>query len=167
MSYTLRGRVESRLAALLPVVLAACVLAAALHRWWPVEAAGLMLGLGLALDLQAYHPLLRYQPGWFALPLGLLELGLVLLVMRALAISAPLGAALLLFAAGWLCAQVLGHAGFPLLRLGYAEDGGESAVSASLPPRSSVPRSSVQARPRTRCGRPSCTWRPAFTTGRS
>ena len=34
MSYTLRGRLESRLAALLPVVVAACVLALAEHRWW-------------------------------------------------------------------------------------------------------------------------------------
>ena len=62
-SYTLRGRIESRLAALLPVVAAACVLAAAEHRWWPVEAVGLMLGAGPALDLQAYDRLLRYQPG--------------------------------------------------------------------------------------------------------
>ena len=78
MSYTLRGRIESRLAALLPVVVAACVLALAEHKWWPVEAAGLMLGIGLALDLPVYHRLLRYQPGWVALPLGALELAAVL-----------------------------------------------------------------------------------------
>jgi hypothetical protein len=125
MSYTLRGRVESRLAALVPVVAAACVLAAVERRWWPVEAIGLMLGIGLALDLQAYHRLLPYQPGWAALPLGLLELGALLVAMRLADIAAPLGQALLLFAGGWLVAQALGHAGFPLLRLGYAEDGGE------------------------------------------
>ena len=125
MSYTLRGRVESRLAALLPVVAAGCVLALAEHRWWPVEAAGLMLCVGLALDLQAYHRLLPYQPGWAALPLGLLELALLLGLMRAAGIAAPLWQAVALFCGGWLVAQVLGHAGFPLLRLGYAEDGGE------------------------------------------
>jgi parallel beta-helix repeat protein len=125
MSYTLRGRVESRLAALLPVVAAACVLAVAEHRWWPVEAAGLMLGVGLALDLQAYHRLLPYQPGWAALPLGLLELALLLGLMRAAGIAAPFWQAVALFGGGWLVAQVLGHAGFPLLRLGYTEDGGE------------------------------------------
>jgi parallel beta helix pectate lyase-like protein len=125
VSYTLRGRIESRLAALLPVVAAACVLALAEHRWWPVEAAGLMLGIGLALDAQIYHRLLPYQPGWAALPLGLLELALLLVAMRAAGIAAPLGQALALFAGGWLLAQVLGHAGFPLLRLGYAEEGGE------------------------------------------
>ena len=124
MSYTLRGRIDSRLAATLPVVIAACVLALAEHKWWPVEAAGLMIGVGTALDLQAYR-FLRYQPGWAALPFGVVELGLVLLFMRAAGIAAPLWQAVTLFAAGWLLAQVLGHAGFPLLRLTYAEDGGE------------------------------------------
>jgi parallel beta-helix repeat protein len=125
MSYTLRGRIESRLAAMLPVVAAACVLAAAEHAWWPVEAAALMVGVGLALDAQAYHLLLRYQPGWAAAPLGLLELGLVLLFMRAAGVAAPLWQAVALYAAGWLLAQALGHAGFPLVRLSYSEDGGE------------------------------------------
>ena len=125
MSYTLRGRIESRLAALLPVVVAACALALAEHKWWPVEAAGLMLGIGLALDLPVYHRLLRYQPGWVALPLGALELGALLGCMRLAGVMAPLGQALALFAGGWLVAQLLGHAGFPLLRLGYAEEGGE------------------------------------------
>jgi hypothetical protein len=124
MSYTLRGRIESRLAALLPVVAVACVLAAAEHRWWPVEAVGLMVGIGLALDVQVYHRLLSYQPGWAALPLGLLELGALLGIMRLAGVAAPLGQALALFAGGWVLAQVLGHAGFPLLQLGYAEDGG-------------------------------------------
>jgi len=125
VSYTLRGRIESRLAALLPLLAAACVLALALHRWWPVEAAALMLGVGLALDAQAYHRLLPYQPGWVAVPLGALELALLVLLMRWAGIAAPVEPAVALFVAGWLLAQLLGHAGFPLLRLGYAEDGGE------------------------------------------
>jgi len=125
VSYTLRGRIESRLAALAPVVAAALVLAAAEHRWWPVQAVALMLGIGLVLDIQVYHRLLAYQPGWAALPLGLLELGALLLAMRLAGVAAPLGQALALFAGGWLLAQLLAHAGFPLLRLGYAEDGGE------------------------------------------
>jgi hypothetical protein len=125
MSYTLRGRIESRLAALLPVVAAACALAAVEHRWWPVEAVGLMIGVGLALDLHVYDRWLPYQPGWAAVPLGLLELGALLGLMRLADVAPPLGQALALFGGGWLVAQLLGHAGFPLLRLGYAEDGGE------------------------------------------
>jgi hypothetical protein len=125
VSYTLRGRLESRVTALVPVLLAAVVLGLAEHRWWQIEAFGLMLGVGLALDVQAYHRLLPYQPGWVALPLGALELSALVGLMRVAGITAPLWQAIALFAGGWLVAQVLGQAGYPLLRLGYAEDGGE------------------------------------------
>ena len=125
MSYTLRGRLESRLVSLVPVLAAAVALGAAEHRWWPVEAVGLMLGVGLALDTQVYHRLLPYQPGWAAFPLGAVELGAVVGLMFAAGIAAPLGQAIALFAGGFAVAQLLGHVGFPVLRLGYAEDGGE------------------------------------------
>jgi hypothetical protein len=120
MSYTLRGRIESRLAAAVP----ALAVALALHRWWALELVALMLALGLALDL-VYHPLIPYQPGWAALPLGAIELGLVYAGMRALSIHAPLGIALALFAVAWTAAQLFGQALFPRLRLSYAESGGE------------------------------------------
>jgi parallel beta-helix repeat protein len=125
VSYTLRGRLETRLAALVPVAIAAGVLALAEHRYWPVEALALMAGVGVALDLQVYHRLLRYQPGWIALPLGALELVLLLVLMRAAGIAAPIGQAVALYGGGWLLAQLLVHAGFPFARLSYAEDGGE------------------------------------------
>jgi Right handed beta helix region len=125
MSYTLRGRLESRLATLVLPLAACCALAAALHRWWPLELCGLMAALGLALDLQLYHRAFRYQPGWAALPLGALELGLMLLVVHALGLEAPLVPALVLFGGAWLLAQALGHVAFPLLRWSYAVDGGE------------------------------------------
>jgi hypothetical protein len=125
VSYTLRGRVESRLAALLPVVLAACVVAGVLHRWWPVELVGLMATVGIALDLEVWHRLLPYQPTWATVPLGAVELGALMAIVYGVGLHAPLWPALALFGAGWLTALVLGQAGFPLLRLGYAEDGGE------------------------------------------
>jgi nitrous oxidase accessory protein NosD len=131
MSYTLRGRLESRLAAALLPLLAAIVLTASLREWWPLELAGLMLGVGLALDAEAYHRLLRYQPGWLALPLGALELGIVTGLALWLGVEAPLWAAITFFVASWLWAQVAGHAAFPLLRLGYAEDGGELGRAAT------------------------------------
>jgi Right handed beta helix region len=125
MSYTLRGRLESRLtAALLPVAVAA-VLALALHEWWPLEVAALMIAVGVTLDVSAYHSLLRYQPGWTAIPLGTLELGVVMAVAAAFDVRAPIDAAVAFFGLSWLWAQILGHAAFPLLRPEYAEDGGE------------------------------------------
>ncbi|HEU4450026.1 MAG TPA: right-handed parallel beta-helix repeat-containing protein [Gaiellaceae bacterium] len=125
MAYTLRGRLESRLAAALAPLVAACVVALALEAWWPVELAALMLAAGLALDGTAYHRLVAYQPGWAALPLGLLELGVVMGLARLLDVGAPLWAALAFFAGSWLLAQLLGHAVLPLARLTYGEDGGE------------------------------------------
>ncbi len=125
MSYTLRGRIESRLAPVLFTLAIALALAAAERSWWPLQLAAVMAGIGLALDVLVYHPVLDYQPGWLALPLGALELGLTMLVARGLGVGAPLVPAVALFAAGWLAAQVLGHAVLPLARLTYAQDGGE------------------------------------------
>ena len=125
MAYTLRGRLESRLAAAIAPLLAACVVALAVDAWWPVELAAIMVGVGVALDAALYHRLLRYQPGWAAVPLGLVELGAVMVLARALHVAAPLTAALAFFAGSWLLAQALGHAVFPLVRLSYGDDGGE------------------------------------------
>lgn len=111
---------ESRLAALALPVLAA----AAVHQWWSLELAGVMAAVGLALDI-AYHRPIAYQPGWAAVPLGLLELGVVMVLVRALGIGAPLRWALVFYAAAWAWAQVLSHALLPVLRVSWAEDGGE------------------------------------------
>ena len=92
VSYTLRGRIETRLAGALVPVLVAAVLAPILHKWWPLELVGLMLLIGLTLDVVVYHRLLPYQPGWAAVPLGLLELGLTMSAARLLDLGAPLRA---------------------------------------------------------------------------
>lgn len=125
MSYTLRGRIESRLAAAVVALLVAAVLAAGLREWWPLELAGLMTGVGLALDIVLYHRLLPYQPGWLALPLGAGELALTIGLARASDIQAPLAGGIALFAFAWLVAQVLAHAALPLLHRSYGDDGGE------------------------------------------
>ncbi|HKU59333.1 MAG TPA: right-handed parallel beta-helix repeat-containing protein [Gaiellaceae bacterium] len=120
MSYTLTGRIQTRLAASVPALL----LALALHRWWAIELVALMLAIGAALDV-AYARWIDYQPAWLALPLGALELGLVYGAMRALDLPAVLWEALLLYGVAWLSAQVFAHAVLPRLRLEYAEAGGE------------------------------------------
>jgi parallel beta-helix repeat protein len=117
MSYTLTGRIQSRLVATLPPLLVAL----GIHRWWAVELVVLMLLFGVALDVCVYDRVFDYQPGWVALPLGLLELGLIVLVMRMPVTWSAVG----LFALGWGTAQLCGHALFPRYRLEYAQDGGE------------------------------------------
>jgi hypothetical protein len=128
MSYTLIGRIQSRVVSVLPALLVAL----ALQRWWAIELVALMLGIGLVLDVAVYHRLFTYQPAWLALPLGVLELGLVYGAMRWLELMAPLRWALGLYAIGWVAAQLFGHAIFPRLRLEYAEDGGELGRRGAL-----------------------------------
>jgi hypothetical protein len=128
MSYTLRGRIESRLASALPALLVAI----ALHRWWAIELVALMLALGLLLDGAVYHRALAYQAGWVALPLGALELALVYASMRWLEIMAPLRWALALYAIAWVSAQLFGHVLFPRVRLEYGEAGGELGRTGAL-----------------------------------
>jgi Right handed beta helix region len=125
VAYTLRGRLDSRLAAVLAPLAAACILALVLHVWWPVELAAIMIAVGLLLDLTVYHRLIAYQPGWAALPLGVLELGIVMGLAIPLNVDAPLVPALAFFWGSWLLAQVLGHAALPLARLSYGDDGGQ------------------------------------------
>jgi Right handed beta helix region len=125
VSYTLRGRLETRLAAAVLPLLVAAILSPLLHKWWPLELVGLMVSIGLVLDIAVYHRLLPYQPGWAALPLGALELALTIGAARVLELNAPLYPALALFAGTWLLLQLLSHAAFPLLRLTWTEDGGE------------------------------------------
>jgi hypothetical protein len=131
MSYTLRGRIESRLAALTAPLAAALALGAVLGEWWPVELAGAMIAVGLAADL-VYHPALTYQPGWAAVPLGLLELGALMGLVQALGIPAPLLAAFAFFGGAWVWSQLLGHAVLPSWRWGYAEEGGELGVAGAV-----------------------------------
>jgi hypothetical protein len=131
MSYTLKGRLESRLAALAVPLVAAFALGAALGHWWPVELAALMVGVGLVLDV-AYDRALPYQPGWAALPLGLLELGVVMAFARWFDVPAPLGIAIAIFAGAWLWSQLVGQALLPLWRWGYAEEGGELGVAGAV-----------------------------------
>jgi hypothetical protein len=125
MSYTVRGRLETRVAVSLAPLVVGCALALDLRDFLPVELAGIMVGVGLVLDLGVYHRLLPYQPGWVAAPLALAELGVVMGVVFAVGVRAPLSAAVLLFVGSWLLGQALVHAAFPLARLSYGEDGGE------------------------------------------
>jgi hypothetical protein len=103
----------------------AAVLSATLAAWRPIQLAGLMLAVGAAFDLALYHRLLPYQPGWIALPLAVLELGAIMALAHAARIGAPVGAAIGFTVGSWLVTQALAHAVFPLVRVSYAEDGGE------------------------------------------
>src|SRR5262249_28111638 len=81
--------------------------------------------IGLLLDILVYDRVFEYQPGWVALPLGALELALVMGVAYLADVPAPVGPAIAFFAASWLVAQLFGHVAYPYLVLSYGDDGGE------------------------------------------
>jgi Right handed beta helix region len=132
VSYTLTGRIHSRLAALLPVLVTACALAVVEQAWWPVELAAIMAAAGVLLDVLLYDRLLDYQAGWLAVPLGGFELALVMILATELGVGAPRTPAIALFVAGWVVAQLAVHAVLPLRRLAYAEEGGELGRAGTL-----------------------------------
>jgi len=129
MSYTLRGRIQTRLlGTAVPLAVALGV-----HRWWAIELVALMLGVGLVLDALVYDRVLSYQPAWLAVPLGALELAIVYPLMKWFGIMVPhVRYALLLFGLGWLSQQVVAHAVLPRFHLEYAESGGEPGRFGTL-----------------------------------
>ena len=87
-------------------------------------------------------------------------------LMRLADIAAPLGQALALFAGGWLVAQLLGHAGFPLAAARLRRGRGRARTARRCTRRSaSASCSPARARPPTRSCRPSCTSRAGVHQG--
>ena len=122
MSYTLRGRIESRLAA---------ALAAARRRRWSLARARAATGGRSQLARRScsasasrstwrvYHRLLPYQPGWPAVPLGLARARRLTMARRvALGVDGAARAGARCSSSRRGCsAQVLGHAALPLAGL--------------------------------------------------
>ena len=131
MSYTLNGRLQSRLASR----------ASGADRG--ARAPTLVGGrarradarVGLALDAAVYHRAARVPAGLAALPLGRSSSPIVDARVRVFGIMAPLGSALGLFALGWVGAQIAGHAGFPRLGSRTPRTGGELGRAGPSPRR--------------------------------
>ena len=127
MSYTLRGRVETRLAAALLPFAVAAVLAP--------DPARLVAARARRADDRHRARARRARsttgcsptsPAGSPLPLGLLELGLIDgRGPRCSSSARRSGPRSPSSPASWLVMQVLAHAGLPLLRLTWPEDGGE------------------------------------------
>ena len=166
MSYTLRGRLESRLAALRARRWPPrASLGASSSRWWPVELAGLMVG-----GRPARRPRL---PPAFSLSAGLG--GAAARRARARSADRTRHRARAARAArrraralrgGWLGSQLLGHALLPLWRWAMQRTAASSGRAGAVSP----PASACRSRLRAGCyahDRPTVTSRQACTRGRS
>ncbi|MEN9934765.1 MAG: hypothetical protein RLZZ387_1344 [Chloroflexota bacterium] len=125
MCFSLLGRVQTRLLSLVGPLALTLLYAAAAPEAGYLQMFGLMLCLGLYLEVGVYGMLIGYQPRWLTILLGVFELLLLLGCMRLLGWPVDLGRAVGLYAPAWLLAWLTTHALLPWLAPRWAEDGGE------------------------------------------
>jgi hypothetical protein len=135
MCPTILGRLETRVAILTgPFILSLILWAVTGNPGWPV-AIGILLLLGVALDILLYSWVIRWQPPWLT---GVLALGeYILLVILMIVLKVPLGvpAASIFYWVSWIIAVLTRIVVLPLVSLSWIENGGEFRETGwSIPP---------------------------------
>src|SRR3954454_10819587 len=128
MCFTVAGRLQTRLAALLgPLLVTLCVtLWTGQYEYWTLF--GLMAGVGLLLDIGGYSWLLGFQPRWLSV---LLAAGEFWVIKQVAELPYPWSLvldtrqAVEIYVPGWLLSWLILQAVLPLLWPRWAEDGGE------------------------------------------
>jgi hypothetical protein len=135
MCPTIVGRLETRVAILTgPFILSLILSAITGNLGWPV-AIGILLLLGVTLDIVLYQWLIRWQPPWLTFVLGVVEFVLLFVLLNVLQV--PLGpwAATVFYWASWVIAVLTKIVVLPLLSLSWIENGGEFRETGwSIPP---------------------------------
>lgn len=128
MSFTLTGRWQTRLATLIGPMALTWLFAVFTDKrdYWIVF--GLMLAVGLVLDLGVYGWLIGYQPRWLTLLLATLEFFILKGIMEwpyPLEIRLHTRQALELYLPAWLLIWLTLHIAIPFVWPRWVEDGGE------------------------------------------
>ncbi|HZU11689.1 MAG TPA: CRTAC1 family protein [Chloroflexota bacterium] len=135
MCFSPAGRVQTRLAALLPALLLAIALTWITGDQRYLTMLVTMTLVALDLDILLYPHLITYQPRWLTYLLGLAEFFIILAVVRWLAGTLPLGSIIAFYAASWIAGYLTVHTILPTLDPMWAEHGGEigrSSVTTGL-----------------------------------
>jgi uncharacterized metal-binding protein len=115
------GRVHTRVAILtLPALLGAILWLITGREDWLVLI-GVYLILGVALDSVVYPLVLRYQPPWMTFVLGLVEFGLMLILVNALELDLSLAEAIVFYWVSWILATLTKIIMLPIWSLTYLE----------------------------------------------
>lgn len=135
MCPTILGRLETRVAILTgPAILGLILSLVTRNPGW-IVAIGVLLLLGVALDILLYSWIIRWQPPWLT---GVLAVGeFVLLFILLNVLQVPLGpwAATIFYWVSWVIAIATRIVVLPLVSLSWIENGGEfRAVGWSIPP---------------------------------
>jgi hypothetical protein len=128
MYYTLVGRLQTRLCALTGPLMLMSASALLARSAGPLRLFALMAVLGILLDVGLYHWLIRYQPPWLTIALGVGEFVLLLGLLHGPAwMSTGLrpATALVLYTPGWLLSWLTTQVLLPWRWPRWAEDGGE------------------------------------------
>lgn len=125
MCYSLAGRIQTRLVALLvPALLAALLIVlSGDQRYFTMFM--VMAVISLDLDLFLYPHLFSYQSRWHTYTLAVFEFMLTLIVVRWLAGTLPIYAIVWYYAAAWVGGYFLVNAILPVLDPMWVEHGGE------------------------------------------
>jgi hypothetical protein len=135
MCPTIVGRLETRVAILTgPAILGLILSLVTANPGW-IVAIGVLLLLGVALDILLYSWLIRWQPPWLTFVLAVAEY--ILLFILLMVLEVPLGpiAATVFYWVSWLIAILTRIVVLPLVSLSWIENGGEfRVVGWSIPP---------------------------------
>jgi hypothetical protein len=139
MCFTLAGRLQTRLIALIGPLFLACAFTALSGDRVYLTLFALMSLLALVLDASVYHWLIGFQPRWLTIALGALEFGLLLLLAPGLA---DLGQMAGFYIPAWLSSWLTLEIALPLAWPRWMEDGGELRPAGSRPAlRTRIPES--------------------------
>jgi hypothetical protein len=129
------GRIHTRCATIIPPAILGAILWLVTDRPDWLVLIGIYLLLGVSLDTLVYSWLLRYQPPWVTIMLGLGEFGLMYVLANVLELKLSTFEAIWFFWAAWLLATWTRIVVLPLISLTYYESSFEFRRAAwSLPP---------------------------------
>jgi len=129
--FSVAGRLQTRLVALVVPALLAIVLSAYTGdpRYYTMLI--VMVLVAFDLDLYVYPRLIGYGTRWQTYALGLVEFLITLTIVRVLAGSLPLSTIVWYYLASWIGGQLLVNVLLPILDFQWAEHGGELFRPAS------------------------------------
>jgi hypothetical protein len=130
MCFTLAGRLQTRLIALIGPLFLACAFTAVSGDRVYLTLFALMSLLALLLDAGVYHWLIGFQPRWLTIALGAFEFGLLILLAPRLA---SLGQMAGFYIPAWLSSWLTLEVALPLAWPRWMEDGGELRPMGSRP----------------------------------
>ena len=133
------GRVETRVAILIPPMALGLILYFIDGRWDWLVLVGIYLLMGVALDTAVYSWMLKYQPPWMTFVLALVEFGLLYVLAQVLKLDLTPAEAIIFYWVCWVTAVQTKIVILPILSLTYLESAFEFRAPAWSQPPSQVP----------------------------